>query len=283
MPLVHLNDVLIPAYKGKYAVPGFNFHNFEDAKAIVKAAEELKSPVILMAAGGCIKHLGLDLSIATIRILANKVTIPVVAHLDHADDMDLIFQAMAKGYTSVMYDGSSLPLEENIKNTKLVVRIARSLGINVEAEIGKVGKNEEGEESGEILTNPEIAKKFLEETRVDALAVAVGTSHAMQKQEANIHFDLVEELSKTLDVPLVLHGSSGVKDEDLKKIVQTKFSKVNIGTRLKTVFVEQIREILNNDPNLKDQIKLFELAENTVVETVKEKIKLLGSDNKGNI
>jgi len=283
MPLVNLNEVLIPAYKGDYAVPGFNFHNFEDAKAIIKAAEELKSPVILMAANGCIEHLGLDLSISTIKILADKATIPVVAHLDHANDMDLIFQAMAKGYTSVMYDGSSLPLEENIKNTALVVRIARALGVNVEAEIGKVGKSEEGEDIEEILTDPKIAKRFLEETKVDALAVAVGTTHAMQKQEAKIHFDLVEELSRTLDIPLVLHGSSGVKDEDLQRIVKTKFSKVNIGTRLKTVFVQKIREILNNDQNLKDQIKLFELAESAVIETVKEKIILLGSDNRVNV
>ena len=280
MPLVHLNDVLLPAFKGGYAVPGFNFHNFEDAKAIIKGAEELKSPVILMASGGCIKHLGLELSIETVKILAKNTSIPVVAHLDHANDLDLIFQAMAKGYTSVMYDGSALPIEENIKNTKLVVKIAKALNVNVEAEIGRVGKSEEGEDIGEILTEPEIAKNFFEETQIDALAVAVGTAHAMQKQEANIHFDLVEKLSSTLNVPLVLHGSSGVKDEDLKKISKTKFSKVNIGTRLKSVFVEKIREILNEKKDLKDQIVLFELAENAVVETVKEKIGLLGSDNK---
>ncbi|POZ89535.1 class II fructose-bisphosphate aldolase [Petrotoga halophila] len=280
MPLVNLNDVLIPAYNGGYAVPGFNFHTYEDAEAIVKGAEFLKSPVILMASGSCIRHLGLDLSIEIVKYLAKNTSIPVVAHLDHATDINLIFQAMAKGFTSVMYDGSLLDIEKNIKNTKLVVKVAHALGINVEAEIGRVGKSEEGEEAKEILTDPEIAKNFFDATQVDALAVAVGTAHAMQKQEANIRFDLVEMLSNILNVPLVLHGSSGVKNEDLIRISKTKFSKVNIGTILKTVYIEKIREILNDNPELKDQIKLLESAANAVVETVKEKIRLLGSDNK---
>ncbi|PNR98270.1 ketose-bisphosphate aldolase [Petrotoga mexicana DSM 14811] len=280
MPLVNLNDVLVPAYNGGYAVPGFNFHTYEDAKAIVKGAELLKSPVILMASGSCIRHLGLDLSIEIVKFLAKNTSIPVVAHLDHATDINLILQAMTKGFTSVMYDGSLLDIEENIKNTKFVVKVARALGINVEAEIGRVGKSEEGKEAKEILTDPEIAESFFDATQVDALAVAVGTAHAMQKQEANIRFDLVEKLSNILNVPLVLHGSSGVKNEDLIRISKTKFSKVNIGTILKTVYMEKIREILKDNPELRDQIKLLESAANAVVETVKEKIRLLGSDNK---
>jgi ketose-bisphosphate aldolase len=187
---------------------------------------------------------------------------------------------MKAGFTSVMYDGSSLALEKNIANTKIVVKVAKALEISVEAEVGRVGKSEEGEDVGEILTDPKIALKFAEETGIDALAVAVGTVHGMQKQSANLHMDLCEELSRLVPAPLVLHGSSGVKNEDLIKLSKTNFCKINIGTRLKIVYTEKIREILKEDPALKSPLTLMKEASSAITETVKEKISFLGSANK---
>lgn len=280
MPLVTLKELVQKAYKSDYAIPAFNIHTYEDAVAIVKGAEEMKSPVILMASPSAIKHLGIKIAACIINDLAENATVPVVSHLDHATDLDIIFRAMKAGFTSVMYDGSSLSFEENVQNTRLVVKVAKAFGVSVEAEIGRVGKSEEGEELQQILTEPESAKAFFEQTQVDALAVAVGTAHAMQKQEAQINFERVKQIQEVVDVPLVLHGSSGVPDEDLTKISKMRFGKINIGTVLKTVYVKKIREILQNKPELKDQIILLKDASCAVTEMVKHKIKLLNSNQR---
>ena len=280
MPLVTLNEVLRDAYKNGYAVAGFNFNLYEDLCAIVKGAEELNSPVIVMAAGTCVKHWGPVLAAEIVKDVAGRSKVPVVCHLDHASDMDLIFKAMKAGFTSIMYDGSTLPFEDNIFNTRVVVRVARALGISVEAEVGRVGRTEEGEDLGEIRTEPSVAVKFIEETDVDALAVAVGTVHGMQKQAANIHMDLCHKLVEAVDRPLVLHGSSGATNEDVMTLSKIGFSKINIGTRLKAVYTESIRKILADRPELKSQITLMKDAAPSVTETVKEKIRLVGSEGK---
>ncbi|MCF7944835.1 MAG: class II fructose-bisphosphate aldolase [Spirochaetia bacterium] len=280
MSLCTLHDLVEKAKRSDYAVPAFNFFTFEDAKAIVRGAEELKSPVILMASGSCIRSMGVDIAAAVIHSLAKKASVPVVAHLDHADKLDIIFQAIQSGFTSVMYDGSMLPVDENIANTKIVMRVAKALGVSVEAEIGRVGKGEEGQDASEILTTPESAIRFMEETQVDALAVAVGTRHAMQEQEAKIHFDIVESLSNVLNVPLVLHGSSGVTDEELGKIIKTSFGKINIGTVLRRTFTQGIKNTLSSQPNLMDHLKLLEISGKDVSEKVKNKISILNSSDK---
>jgi len=280
MPLVTLKEVIDRAYAEKYAVPAFNFWTYDDAKAIIHGAEAMNSPVILMASGSCIKGLGLELAAFMIQFLAKNSKVPVVLHLDHAEDLDLIFKAMKCGFTGIMYDGSMLPIEENINNTKMVVKVARALGVSVEAEIGRVGRGEEGQAITEILTEPDGAAMFFEKTGVDALAVAVGTCHGMQKQEAGIHYDIVDALTRTVNAPLVLHGSSGVKDEDLVRLSKTAFSKVNIGTKLKAVFVEGMREALKSDPALKESTKVLAKASEMVTKTVIEKITFLGSKDK---
>ncbi len=280
MALVTLKELVQRAYKSDYAVPAFNIHTYEDALAIVKGAEEMRSPVILMASPSAIKHLGIKLAACIINDLAMNASVPVVSHLDHATDMDVIFKAMKEGFTSVMYDGSNLSFEENVQNTRLVVKVARSFGISVEAEIGRVGKSEEGEQLEQILTEPQSAKGFFEQTQVDALAIAVGTAHAMQRQEAQINFERVRQIQEVVDVPLVLHGSSGVPDEDLTKISKMRFGKINIGTILKTVYVKKIKEIVLNNPGLKDQIVLLKDASMAVTEIVKGKIKLLNSSGR---
>jgi len=280
MPLVTMNETVKKAYKEDYAVPGFNVFSFFDANAIIAGAEEQNSPVLLMTSGSCIKAMGIETAAGLYSAVAKRSKVPTVLHLDHASDIDIITKAINYGYTSVMYDGSMLSFEENIKNTQFVVKMARALGVTVEAEIGRVGKGEDGEDVTAVLTEPEMAKKFYEETDVDALAIAVGTTHGMQKQEAKIHYEIIKEIAKTVDVPLVLHGSSGVTNQDLEKISKFTFGKINIGTRLKNAFCDSIRENLNNDPVQRDYHKLLLKSAEAVKEVVTDKIKYVGSAQK---
>jgi ketose-bisphosphate aldolase len=280
MALVSLKEVVQPAFVGGYAVPAFNFWTIEDAKAIIRGAEEETSPVILMSSVSCVKHLGEKLVALIIRELAEQAKVPVVLHLDHAEDMGIVLRAMRNGFTSVMYDGSKLPVEENIANTQFVVKVAWALGVSVEAEIGMIGRGEEGEEGKQVLTEPEGALFFFENTKVDALAIAAGTSHGMQKQEAEIRFDIIDEISRIAKVPLVLHGSSGVKNEDLERVAKTGISKVNFGTRLRTAYVESCRSSLDGDPNLKNHLTMIDAASRVVTEIVRDKIRHLESSRK---
>jgi ketose-bisphosphate aldolase len=281
MSLVSINEILNKAKDSNYAVPGFNFYTYEEAYQIIKAANDLESPVILMATGSCVDHLGLDFIVQIAKKLASEFNnIPVAIHLDHASDQNTIYKALKAGFTSVMFDGSLLPIEENIKKTKEVVKVGNALGVSVEAEIGRVGKGEEGEDIGEVLTDPEAAKDFYEKTNVDALAVAIGTVHGMQKQEAKLRFDLAEQISEIVDVPLVLHGSSGVKDQEMKRIIKTKFSKINIGTRLKRAYADGIKNYIKDNPNEKAALNIIKKGSQELYKIVKEKIQLLNSPNK---
>jgi len=281
MPLVTLNEVLPKAREEGYAVPGFNFYSYEDALQIITGAVELYSPVILMATGKCVKHLGLGLIPKMVEELVKDVDIPVVLHLDHASELETIYRAMKLGFTSVMYDGSLLPIEDNIKNTKKVVEVAHALGITVEAEIGRVGKGEDGEDVKEILTEPKAALEFYKATKIDALAIAVGTAHGMQKQTAKIHHDLIEKVSNIVEVPLVLHGSSGVKDEDIIRVSKTGISKINIGTRLRSAYTDSLKDYFISNPDTTDYVKAIEASSTVIKAIVKEKIMLMGSEKKG--
>ena len=280
MPLEYLKPVVDRAYAENWAVPAFNFWTVDNAVATVNAAAELKSPVILMASGSCVKHLGLDLISASVAKIAARVDIPVVLHLDHASDKSLIYRAIHSGFTSVMYDGSQLPFAENAANTQEVVNYAQAVGVSVEAELGSIGRGEEGEEQEAIFTEPDEAVKFIEMTKVDALAVAVGTCHGMQKQEAPIRHDIVKALSAVTTVPLVLHGSSGVTDDDLLVLQKTGLSKINFGTRLKYAFVEGAYTFLQDHPGTSNHVGAIESGMACQAEIVRQKIKLVGSENR---
>lgn len=276
--LSDLKSLVSAAYKNDYAVPAFNVYTYEDTVAVVEAAEEMRSPVIIMLSNRGVKHLGLEIAASIMLQIAKQSLVPVVVHLDHAKDLDTIFSAMKLGFSSVMYDGSDLPFDQNVENTKLVVRIAKVFGVSVEGEIGKIGRSKEDEE--EFLTRPADAKLFYELTQVDALAVAVGTRHGMRQQTAKIDFKRIEEIQACVDVPLVLHGSSGVSDEDLIKISKMHFGKVNFATILRETYVKQIRNILQSDPELSDHLSLFQRATSAIKNIVSAKIKLLSSHNK---
>ncbi len=275
--LVTLNDVLKHTKSGGFAVPAFNIFGFEDANAVVQAAEELKAPVILATNKVAIAHTPIEVLGKMLTELANQANVPVVVHLDHGNDYETVAQAIDVGYSSVMYDGSQLSLKENIKTTKEIVKMAHAFSIPVEAEIGSVGYTNPAMGMKEMLTDPQEAREFALETGVDALAVAVGTLHRMEEQTAPIQYDLIKEIESQTDIPLVLHGSTGVADEDLIRISRTNFGKVNIGTALRMAFGNTLRNILEENPEQYDRMELFKEPIKQVKSTAKNKIKLLNT------
>ncbi|MGD9155994.1 MAG: class II fructose-bisphosphate aldolase [Bacillota bacterium] len=281
MPLVNLNTILNKAKQEKYAVGAFNIFNIEDITAVLEAAEEIKSPVILMTNGLALQHSSMEDLAAIIRRRAQSAEIPVCLHLDHAINYEIIIKAMNLGYTSVMFDGSLLPYEENVNKTKEIVKVAHVLGVSVEAEIGVVGKSEDGEEEyNMVLSVPEEVAQFIEDTGIDACAVSIGTVHAMQKQEMKINFPLLNKIQKLTDIPLVLHGSSGAMEDDLKKLGPAGIQKVNVGTRLRRVFTDELRARLLQRPDLHCQIQLYEYCIEAVKNEVIHKMALFGCAGK---
>jgi len=243
MPLATLKDVLDKAMHADYGVPAFNFHNLEFVRGVMRAAEELRAPVILAIAPVSIEHAGLDELAALARVHALRAPVPVVVHLDHGRDIDVVRRSIDLGLSSVMYDGSDLPIEENIRRTRAVVEAAHRAGVSVEGEIGTVPKHEDvasgaltAEQLRQYFTRPEEARRFVEETGVDALAVAVGTVHRMPLQSARIDRQRLREIHEAVSVPLVFHGCTGMVDEEYRVAYSLSVKKFNIGTRLVKAF-----------------------------------------------
>lgn len=277
MPIVTLNELLDKALRQRYAVPAFNVWTFQDAITYVEASEQTRSPLILQASATCIEHNGLAFTWQLISNAIKAAKIPVVIHLDHAKDLALIQEALELGFTSVMFDGSQLHIEENIEKTLLAKSIADRYGASLEAEIGHVVKHDNGIPKA---TSPEEAALFVSETGVDALAVAVGTRHGMQKREAPLDFDLLKELSRKLSLPLVLHGSSGVRDADLAAVADSGICKVNFATRLRRVFINEAGRIAPGFRD-KDHIRFMMQAYQFVLQEAKFIQHQLGSTDMG--
>ncbi|MCC3356863.1 class II fructose-bisphosphate aldolase [Bacillus sp. REN16] len=272
--LAKLTDVLQGTIENKYAIPAFNVFGYEDAQAVIEAAEEMGAPVILATNKVAIQHIPIHIIGKLLVGLAEQATVPVVVHLDHGKDYETVAKAIASGYSSVMYDGSHLPFKENVRTTKEIVRMARAFGIPVEAEIGSVGYSDPSLGTG-ALTDPLEAKQFAEETEIDALAVAVGTLHRMEEQTAHVQFDRLHEIEQLVSVPLVMHGSTGIPDEDLKKMASTNIGKVNIGTAIRMAFGTTLRQEVNANPASFDRIDWFKRPMEAVKEEAKHKMKLL--------
>lgn len=243
--LVTLRNILKIAEAEKCAIGSFNTPNLESLKAVIGAAEELNQPVILMHAqvheqmGLCNME-----EIAPIMLfMADRATVPVCVHLDHGTDLDYVKKGLDLGFTSVMYDGSTLPDEINFANTAIAVEMARKTGASVEAEIGSMGARESGAESGEsIYTTPQAAKKFSEETGIDALACAFGTAHGIYLKEPKLDFARLDEIHKMTAVPLVMHGGSGVSHADYRKVISLGVRKINYYTYMAKAGAEAISQ-----------------------------------------
>ncbi len=277
--LVTLKKILNTAKLKNYAIAGFNVFGYEDAISVVRAAEQLDMPVILMTNVDAIKHIPVDILGKMLVDIAHNASVEVCVHLDHGKSFEVVMSALKAGYSSVMYDGSQLPLDENIKKTKRVVDIAKYYNVSVEGEIGSVGYSDPTIKAKSLYTNPAEAKRFVEETGVDAVAVAIGTLHRMEAQEANIQFELLEEIEKKVDIPLVLHGSTGVRNEDLKALARTNISKVNIGTALRMAFGHTMRNELIKNPQEFDRLNLFKKSMVEVEKVALEKMMILGGGN----
>ena len=259
MTLATLSEVLQPALAGGYAVAGVVVLGWEDARAYVAAAEAQQAPLILQAGPGCRAHTPLPVLGAMFRHLAEGASVPVVAHLDHGYQVEECRAAIAAGFTSVMYDGSKLSLEDNIATTKEIADLARSAGVSIEGEIGYVGYDAGAESRG---TDPAEAARFAAETGVDAMAISIGNVHLQQTQSAAVDFDLLRAIEAATDVPLVLHGSSGIPVDVRRQLAtQNKICKFNVGTELRQVFGAALRAELEAHPDQFDRVALLKPLE----------------------
>jgi fructose-bisphosphate aldolase class II len=299
-------DLLVPAKRKAYAVGAFNVNNLETVLAVSQAAAEEKSPAIVAVTPSAIKYAGLLYLARIAKTAAESSQAQMSLHLDHGEDFDTCSNCIAAGFTSVMIDGSHLRFEENISLTKRVVDLAHPKKVSVEAELGRLAGVEEKtvEEKEAILTDPENAGEFVERTGVDALAVAVGTSHGAYKfkAEPRLDFERLEYISRRVDIPLVLHGASsvprwiiekavkygaqlegakGIPEEHIQKAISLGISKINIDTDLRLAFTATVREVLANSPKEFDPRKILGPARDAMKEVIKDKMRLFGSSGKG--
>lgn len=248
-------DLLVVAQHFRNAYGAFNVIQLEHAEAIIAGAEAVELPVIVQVSENAVRYHGGLAAIGTATlIMARDSELPIVVHLDHAEDEDLIEEALELGFKSVMFDGSKLPWEENLARTATIAKLCHDAGASVEAELGEVG-GKDGAHAPGVRTDPDEAARFVAATGVDSLAVAVGTSHAMADRSAVVDLELIAALEAAVPVPLVLHGSSGVDDAGLQAAVRAGIRKVNIGTRLNQVMTEAVREQLAANPTMSDPRK----------------------------
>lgn len=303
--LIPATPLLQRARRQHFAVPAFNINNLEILKAVIDAAVELHSPVIVQTSEGAIEYAGMDYLIAMVQVAA-RAKLPIVLHVDHGKNLKTIHEAIKRGYTSVMYDGSALSPTENIKNTQQVVTWAHAKGVSVEAEIGAIKGMEDFVNVAArdaALTQPEEARAFVRATKCDSLAIAIGTAHGAYKFSGQTHLDLVrlKKIASLVSKPLVLHGASGVLEDvvslaehygakigdargvldgDIKKAIKLGIAKVNIDTDLRLAFTAGIREAVHDLPKVIDPRKLLEPASLLMKEIAKRKMKLFGSAGK---
>lgn len=283
MPLVPVKDLLEKAEQGGYAVGAFNCNNMEIIQAIVEAAEKEEAPVIVQASQGAIKYAGLEYITALVRVAAENTFVPIGLHLDHGTSFEQTIQCIRQGFTSVMIDGSKLPLAENIALTNRILAVARAVGVSVEAEIGKIGGTEDDITVNEweaSMTDPMEAKEFVDATGVDALAIAIGTAHGQYKGTPKLDFARLKKVRELVSVPIVLHGSSGVPDEAIAEAIKLGVRKVNIDTNLREAFVAGVREVLEHKPKEIDPRKILGPAKQKMSGVIREKIRLFGSSGK---
>ena len=255
--LVNMSKLLADAQKGDYAVGSFSVANMEMVLGVLKAAKELKAPVILQIAEVRLKQSPLEIIGPLMVAAAKSAGTPVAVHFDHGKTIEKITQALELGFTSVMFDGSHLPLDENIKTTKEVIALAKKYGADVEAEIGCVGGSEDGSEDIAInCTKPEDAVRFESETGVDALAIAIGNAHGNYKSTPKLRFDILEQVEKSTELPLVLHGGTGISDEQFQRAISLGVRKINIATASFDSLASYAKTYCDN----KEKANYFELS-----------------------
>lgn len=305
--LTSLSSVLTKAQRGRYAVGAFNINNLETLQAVMAAAQKEHSSVIVSTSEGAIDYAGMDVLGALVHLAAKKTTVPVVFHLDHGKNFDLVIDAIKSGlYTSVMFDGSSLPYEENVDRTQELVALAHKRRMSVEAELGLIAGKEDFvsvKDHDAAMTSPMQATDFVKRTKCDALAVAIGTRHGAfkMKKESSLDFERLKQIAEVVSVPLVLHGASGVPariktqctkygceiatakgipDAQIKKAISLGICKVNIDTDLRIAFDAGVRKFLKEKPEVIDPREILRPAKELMMRVVQYKMRLFSSSNK---
>jgi fructose-bisphosphate aldolase class II len=279
-----MKDMLKKALKKGYAVGQFNINNLEWTQAILNAAEEEKSPVILGVSEGAARYMGgfkVVTAIVKALIEESKITVPVAIHLDHGSSFEKCKVAIDAGFTSVMIDASHSPFEENVEVTKQVVEYAHKRGVSVEAELGTVGGQEDDVVAeGVIYADPKECQELVKQTRIDCLAPALGSVHGPYKGEPKLGFKEMDEICKTIDLPLVLHGGTGIPTEQIQKAISLGTAKINVNTENQIAFTQVAREVLSNDREVYDPRKFIGPGREAIKETVIEKMRTFGSSGK---
>lgn len=284
--LVTMKEMLADAKAKHYAIPAFDVSNYEMMRAVLEVCEQERSPALLMGLGVDLAGRGLGLIASMVKSASDFYTVPVCFHLDHATDFDFIKAAIGAGFSSVMYDGSTLPFAENAEKTAEVVRYAHANGATVEAELGHVGNAMVGNENDSVanedpettLTLPDEVVKFVDITDVDALAVAIGTSHGVYRSTPTLRIDRIDEIVAVCDRPLVLHGGSGTPDEQMKAAIEHGITKINIYSDVLGALNSGLRDKLNSITNPSTwPVFVFEEARVRMHEVIREKIRTFGS------
>ncbi len=281
--LVTGKEILDHAHEHGYAVGAFNFSNMEILQAIIDAAQEENAPVIVAASESAIKYAGLEMLNAMVQVAARKATVPVAFHLDHGTTYETIIGCIRNGWTSVMIDGSHHNLEGNIAETKEIVKIAHAVGVSVEAELGRLSGVEDNisvEEKDAIYTNPDEAVRFVNETGVDSLAIAIGTAHGKYKGVPHLDFERLEDIKSLINMPVVLHGASGLDEATLSRAVELGVNKINIDTDIRQAFTDGIHKAFEEKPSQYDPRKIIAPSRDKMKEVVKGKIRMFGSSGK---
>lgn len=283
MYLISSREMLKRAQAGGYAVPAFNIHNLETVQVVVETASELGSPVILAGTPGTYSYAGTDYLVSICKEAAHKHSIPLVLHLDHHEEFSDIKQKVDHGIRSVMIDGSHYAFDENIRTVKEVVQYCNRFDVSVEAELGRLGGQEDDlivDSADALMTDPSSAAEFVRSTGVDSLAVAIGTAHGLYKAEPRLDFGRLEKIRSVVDIPLVLHGASGVPDEMVRHCIELGICKVNVATELKIAFADAVKQHFSEHPEANDPRKYIVPGKEAMKKVVIDKIRVCGSEGK---
>lgn len=283
MPYTTTKEMLSDAYSKGYAVVGFSVYTLETVKELVHTANRLRAPLIIQTTPKTIDSFGIEYLTSIVRIAANSVDTPVALHLDHGNSFDLAMKCLEHGYTSIMIDGSHLPFQENIDLVRKVVERAHKSGVPVEAELGRIGGVEDElrvDEEDAGYTAPDSALEFVEKTGIDSLAISIGTAHGMYHRPPKLNFELLKTIRSMVNIPLVLHGASGIPDQDLQRSVHNGISKINIATELKWEFATALRTYMANHPKENDPRNYLAPALSAYSKVVEHKILLANARNR---
>lgn len=286
MPLVTMREMLKTAKENRYAVGAFNILDYNSMKAVAVAAEEMNSPVIIQTSVKTVKLWGTKAMVSWAEEICSELNVPVALHLDHCKEIPVIKDCIDAGWTSVMIDASSKPFEENLSMTKQVVELAGEKGVSVEAELGEIGGVEDDisvDDESARLADPEKSERFCSEVSIDCFAPAVGTAHGVYKGEPKVDFDRIGDISKRTDLPLALHGGTGLADEVFKKAIARGCAKINISTQLKYGFIDSFVDYHNAHKTEYNPLNEITAQFEEIKRLVKEKLGLFGSAGKASL